>query len=244
MKYLIVIFITGGLILIHEIGHFLAARCMRIPIARFSIGFGPKLWMFRKRDTEYWLSMIPIGGYVLLGIKDENELFQIPVFRRIVFALGGPVANILLVLLLFGFLNTVMSGVSLSGIAIEPFSQTWRQAYQLLGAIPRLFSHPSELSGVVGIVAQGGSFVGVSPLRAVSFSILLSLNLAIFNLLPIPALDGGKVILYLMEKIHPKLSRLHIPLTITGWVLLIGLMVCATAFDIGRHFAGTFISIC
>ena len=106
------------------------------------------------------------------------------------------------------------------------------------------FAHPSELSGVVGIVAQGGSFVGTSPLKAVSFSILLSLNLAILNLLPIAPLDGGKVILYLMEKIHPKLSRLHVPLAIAGWVLLIGLMAFATAFDIGRHFAGTFILTC
>lgn len=244
MKYFIVIFITGGLILIHEIGHFLAAKYMRIPIARFSIGFGPKLWIFRKSDTEYWLSMIPIGGYVLLGIKDEKELFQIPVYRRIVFALGGPIANILLIFFLFALLNTAISGFSLAGIVIKPFSQTWQQACKFLGSIPRLFSHPSELSGVVGIVAQGGSFVGTSPLKAVSFSILLSLNLAILNLLPIAPLDGGKVILYLMEKIHPKLSRLHVPLAIAGWVLLIGLMAFATAFDIGRHFAGTFILTC
>ena len=244
MKYFIVIFITGGLILIHEIGHFLAARWMKIPVARFSIGFGPKLWMFRKRDTEYWLSMIPIGGYVLPEIKDEDELFQIPVYRRIIFALGGPVTNILLIFFLFAILNTAMSGFSLTGIAIKPFVQTWRQTCQFLGAIPRLFSHPSELSGIVGIVAQGGSFVGTNPLKAMSFSILLSLNFAILNLLPIAPLDGGKIILYLMEKIHPKLSRLHVPLAIAGWVLLIGLMAFATAFDIGRHFVGTFIWTC
>ena len=238
MKYFIVIFITGGLILIHELGHFLMARWMRIPVARFSVGFGPKLWMFRRRDTEYWLSVIPIGGYVLLKIKDEAELFRIPVHKRIVFTLGGPVANIVLVLLLFGLLNTVVSGFSFIGIALEPFSQTWGQACQILGAIPRLFSHPDELSGVVGIVAQGGGFVGTDPLKAVSFSILLSLNFAVFNLLPISPLDGGKLILYLLEKINPKLSRLHVPITVTGWVLLIGLMVCATVFDIGRHFAG------
>lgn len=238
MKYLIVIFITGGLILIHEIGHFIAARCMGVPVVRFSVGFGPKLWMFRKNDTEYWLSMIPIGGYVLLKMKDEDEFFQIPVYRRIIFAFGGPIANILLIFFLFALINTAMSGFSLAGIAIKPFAQTWRQTCQFLGAIPRLFSHPSELSGIVGIVAQGGSFVGTSPLKAASFSILLSLNMAIFNLLPMTPLDGGKIILYLAEKIHPKLSRLHIPLAIAGWVLLIGVMAFATVSDIGRYFIG------
>ena len=244
MRYLIVILITGGLILIHELGHFSMARLVRIPVARFSIGFGPKLWMFRKKDTEYRLSVIPIGGYVLLKIEDMYEFFLIPVYRRVIFSLGGPIANILLVLLLFASLNTVTSGFSFTGIAIAPFSQTWRQASQIIGAIPRLFSHPDELSGVVGIVAQGGSFVGTDPLRAVSFSILLSLNFAIFNLLPISPLDGGKVILCLLEKINPKLSRLHVPLAITGWVLLIALMIYATAFDIGRHFTGTFLWTC
>ena len=53
MRYLIVILMTGGLVLIHELGHFFMARLMRIPVARFSIGFGPKLWMFKRKDTEY-----------------------------------------------------------------------------------------------------------------------------------------------------------------------------------------------
>lgn len=244
MSYLVVGLIISGLILLHELGHFLMARWMRIPVARFSIGYGPKLWMFRKGDTEYWLSIIPVGGYVLPKVEDETELFQIPVYKRIVSALGGPVANILLAFLLFGLLNTVVSGVSLAGIVVKPYSQTWGQISQILGVIPRLFSHPDELSGVVGIVAQGGRFVGGDFIKAVSFSILLSLNFAIFNLLPIPPLDGGKILLYLLEKIHPKLSRLHVPVAIAGWVFLIGLMIYATVLDVGRQFASMSSWIC
>jgi len=123
------------------------------------------------------------------------------------------------------------------GIALKPFLQMWKQSSQILLAIPYLFSHSDELSGIVGVVAQGGSFVGTDPIKALGFSILLSLNFAIFNLLPVSPLDGGKLVLYLLEKIHPKLSRLHIPLAITGWVLLIGLMVYATVLDVGRQFA-------
>lgn len=78
MNYLIVVFTIGWLILIHELGHFVAALWMKIPIARFSVGFGPKIWKFKKGITEYWLSLIPIGGYVLPKIDDESDFFQIP----------------------------------------------------------------------------------------------------------------------------------------------------------------------
>ena len=82
MNYLIIILLIGLLILVHELGHFLAARWVKIPVARFSIGFGPKLWGYKKGNTEYWLSLIPIGGYVLPEIEDETEFFKIPVYKR------------------------------------------------------------------------------------------------------------------------------------------------------------------
>ena len=237
MSYFIVIFILGGLILIHELGHFLMARFMNIPVDRFSIGYGPKLWATKRGDTEYRLSAVPFGGYVLPKIKDAAELFQIPIYKRIFFALGGPVANILTALILFALVNLAILGFSFTGIIIQPFLQTWKQSAYILGAISRLFSHPSELSGVVGIVSQGGGFVGTDPLKAVSFSILLSLNLAIFNLLPVSPLDGGKILLYLLEKINRRISRLQVPMAVAGWLLLLGLMFYATAMDIGRHFS-------
>lgn len=234
MTYFIIVFLIGLLILVHELGHFLAARWVKIPIARFSIGFGPKVWGYKKGKTEYWLSLIPIGGYVLPEIEDETEFFEIPIYRRVIFAIGGPVANIILPLLLFGVINIMASGFSFRSVFVEPFFQTLGSLINFLAAIPLLFSGSDQLSGVVGIVVFGGQFIGADILRALNFSILLSLNLAVVNLLPVPALDGGKIILYLLEKIHPKFLRLHIPLAIAGWVFLIGLMVYATALDIGR----------
>lgn len=235
MNYLIIVFLIGLLILVHELGHYLAARWVKIPVARFSVGFGPKLLGFKKGDTEYWLSLIPIGGYVLPEIEDESEFFTIPVYKRVIFSLGGPVANIILVVILFGMINIMVSGFSFIGVFIEPFSQTLGALIHFLAAIPLLFSNSEQLSGVVGIVVLGGQFVGTDIVRAFNFSILLSLNLAVLNLLPIPALDGGKIILFLLEKIHPKLLRLHIPLAIAGWLFIIGLMVYATVLDIGRY---------
>ena len=237
MNYFLMVFLIGLLILVHELGHFLAARWMNIAVARFSIGFGPKLWGYKKGNTEYWLSLIPIGGYVLPEIEEETEFFRIPVYKRVVFTLGGPAANIILVIFLLGIMNVTVSGFSGSGVFIQPLSQTVALLKDFLAVIPQLFSHSDQLSGVVGIVVSGGQYVGADLLKALSFSIFLSLNLAVLNLLPIPPLDGGKILLYLLEKVHPALLRLHIPLAAAGWLFLIGLMVYATVLDIGRYVA-------
>jgi hypothetical protein len=72
MSYLAVVVVVGLVIAIHECGHLLAAKMCGIPIQRFSVGFGPKLIGFRWRETSYWLSVIPLGGYVLPTL-DESE---------------------------------------------------------------------------------------------------------------------------------------------------------------------------
>src|SRR5499426_3168661 len=95
MSYLLICCTVSLLIILHELGHFLAAKRMGIPIARFSIGFGRKLWGFRIGKTEYWLSLIPCGGYVMPAMNDEEAFDKIPLKRRILFFLAGPAANIL-----------------------------------------------------------------------------------------------------------------------------------------------------
>ena len=79
--------------------------------------------------------------------------------------------------------------------------------------------------------------VGVDLVRAVSFGLMMSLNLAFFNLLPLPPLDGGKILLDLLHWLRPGLSRLYLPVTLGGWLLVAGLMVYATALDVGRLLA-------
>ena len=58
------IVVLGVLILVHELGHFWAAKAVDIEVSRFSIGFGPKIAGFRRGETEYVLAAIPLGGYV------------------------------------------------------------------------------------------------------------------------------------------------------------------------------------
>lgn len=105
------ILLIGPLILIHELGHLLAAKLVDVKATRFSIGFGPALLRFRVGETEYCVAPIPLGGYVrLLGLTPgepippadaDRALSAKPLWARI-FVLGaGPVANLLLPLLIY-----------------------------------------------------------------------------------------------------------------------------------------------
>lgn len=235
MSYIIAVFLIGVLILVHELGHFLAARFVKIPIARFSVGFGRRLCGFRRGETEYRLSAVPLGGYVLPAIEDYDQFSRIPAGRRLTFFVGGPLANLLLPLPLFAVLNVLLDGVSLAAVTITPIIQTWNAVVQLLLCIPMLFTEPDAVTGVVGIVVEGGAFVGLDFERAIQFTILLSLNLAILNLLPIPVLDGGKILLLVAERLCPRLRRFQYAFTLAGLILLAVLMVYATVMDVGRY---------
>jgi regulator of sigma E protease len=107
-------------------------------------------------------------------------------------------------------------------------------ALEIVTAVPLLFSQPEHLSGLVGIVAVGGAHVGLSFVKLLQFSVLLNVNLAVFNLLPVLPLDGGKIVMGLLRKIYQPLQRLEVPLTVGGWVLLAGLTFYATALDLAR----------
>lgn len=90
VSYFAVFFMISLLIFLHEAGHFLAAKWVGIPIARFSLGFGRRLWGFLYHNTEYRISVIPCGGYVMPDLPDVESFSRLPLRKRIVFALGVP----------------------------------------------------------------------------------------------------------------------------------------------------------
>lgn len=77
MTVLATVIVLGVLIFVHELGHFWAAKAVGIEVQRFSIGLGPKVFGFRRGETEYVLSAIPLGGYVKMGGMDDEVMERI-----------------------------------------------------------------------------------------------------------------------------------------------------------------------
>ena len=110
--------VLGILIVVHELGHFLMARLAGVGVERFSIGFGPVLWRFRGKETEYCVSAIPMGGYVKMMGDDENPLeggkgatidpakaFNgKPLAARFLIVFAGPAMNFVLAALIAGLM--------------------------------------------------------------------------------------------------------------------------------------------
>jgi regulator of sigma E protease len=135
------IFILGAAVVLHEFGHFIVAKLLRIRVETFSVGFGKRIWGRRWGQTDYRLSLIPLGGYVKLGGDESNagledggaeeipaaERFDLrPRWQKFLVGVAGPVMNILTALAI-PFAAAVMYGI------------------------------PSSPSPVVGFVAPGGS---------------------------------------------------------------------------------------
>src|SRR5688572_18644989 len=68
--------VLGVLIFVHELGHFMAAKSVDIEVPRFSIGLGPKMFGFRRGETEYVISWLPLGGYVKMAGMEEMEAIE------------------------------------------------------------------------------------------------------------------------------------------------------------------------
>ena len=66
-------FVLGVLVFVHELGHFMMARRIGVRVLTFSLGFGPKLLKFRRGDTEYCVSLIPLGGYVKMAGENPED---------------------------------------------------------------------------------------------------------------------------------------------------------------------------
>lgn len=234
MVYITVLIILGLLIFIHEAGHLTAAHLLRLPVKRFSIGFGPRLFGVKLRGTDYCISLIPLGGYVMLRLKDLDELFEVPVLKRILYFLAGPLANLLLIIPILALMNVVSHGWSISNCLVTPFVQSQILAQSLLADIISIFNQPDQIGGVLGLVSQGGEVVSQGFRFACILAAYISLNFAFINLFPIPIMDGGQIILSLAELFTPAVRRVRIPLAIAGWVLMLGLFFYATAQDLFR----------
>lgn len=117
------VILLGVLVFIHELGHFLVAKAFHMRVETFSIGMGKKLFSWRRGETEYALSLIPLGGYVKISGQDPREelppdvvarSFRTkPLYQRTLVVLAGPVFNAVLACIVF-------FGLYLNGLPSRP----------------------------------------------------------------------------------------------------------------------------
>ncbi|HEY0512901.1 MAG TPA: RIP metalloprotease RseP [Thermoanaerobaculia bacterium] len=108
-------FALGVIIVVHEAGHLLMAKAFGVRVLTFSVGFGKRLWGFRRGETEYRVSAVPLGGYVRLGGEsaeevdpsDPREFLNKPRWQRILVYLAGPAANVVLAILVYAIVFMV-----------------------------------------------------------------------------------------------------------------------------------------
>lgn len=101
--------VLGVLVLVHELGHFLAAKRVGVRVERFSFGFGPKLFSVKRGETEYMISLVPLGGYVKMAGDEPGEALKghkweflsRSVSDRFGIIFAGPLLNYILAFLIF-----------------------------------------------------------------------------------------------------------------------------------------------
>ena len=331
------IFVFGLLVLFHELGHFITAKLTGMRVDEFAIGFGPKLFRFRRGETVYSLRAIPLGGFNDIAGMDpsdnqagERGYCEKPVLSRMIVILAGSIMNFILpVIIFFGvycFEGVAIPSVEpILGAVIENMPAqlaglqmgdkvlsvngekvtTWQEftekirldkdespvliqyernskvdevevtptvekstgrvligvqnhvVYEqqdiltsftmavgytkdilsmMLNALVDLFKEPSgaAVTGPIGIAQMAGQVATMGFIPLLNFAALLSLNLGIINLLPVPALDGGHFVGLLIEAVRGKpLSPKALMYTQrVGVALLLILTVVVTAKDV------------
>ncbi len=148
-----VIFVFGTVVIIHEFGHFIVAKLLKIRVEVFAIGFGPRLFGFRKGDTDYRVCAFPLGGYVKMTGETASEeitgsieeFLSRPKWQRFLVAFMGPVMNIFLAVFV------------LAGLFYHKFEvPAWLEEPVVVGLIES--DSPAERAGILAsdrIVAVG-----------------------------------------------------------------------------------------
>jgi len=135
--------VIGPLIFVHELGHFLVAKAAGIQVLRFSLGFGRPLVAWQWGETEYWISWIPLGGYVkMAGLEDEGVAGELeggqssvpvdqarafdhkPLWARMAVILAGVTMNLVFAFLIYAGLTLTLGEPRLALVPIDSVNAT------------------------------------------------------------------------------------------------------------------------
>ena len=241
-----IVFLLSFLVLIHESGHYIVAKMCNIKVNEFAIGFGPKIWKHRGKETEYELRAIPLGGFVNLEgeekeSNDNRSYSKSSIPKRMAVIVAGGLVNII-----FG-LTTYFLLILIRYMIVKNMSFVTAISYsaQSLGLlIQSMFDGIIQLfTGKVGMNDMMGP-VGISEMVSqtsgiVEFIYLLSIisvSLGMTNLLPIIPLDVGKFLLLIIEAIRKKPldKELELKIQSYGCLLLVLFSAIIAVNDIIR----------
>ena len=244
-----IIFLLGFLILIHEGGHCIVAKLCKVKVNEFAIGFGKVIWQKQGKETKYSIRMIPLGGFCSMEGEEEasdleGSFSKASVWKRIAIVVAGATVNIIFgIIVYFVLVSTV--GLQFADPTKDTFLNRIYYGSQRTGAfigsifesIKMLFTGGVKTDQMVGIV--GISEVVVQTSKIVDYIYLLaviSVSLGVTNLLPIPALDGGKILILLIEIIRRKPMKIETEakIQLIGFSILIALSLFVTYNDILR----------
>ena len=130
INLLLFIVILGIIVFVHEFGHFIFAKIAGVYVFEFAIGMGPKIWGFKKGETEYNLRAITIGGFCSMAGEDfdDEELKKVPKKRRLqaktawqrfLIMVFGPMNNFILAVILLLFIALVWGGSTMDPVITQ-----------------------------------------------------------------------------------------------------------------------------
>lgn len=231
-----IIILLGTLVFIHELGHFSIAKLFKVKVNEFSIGFGPKIWSRKGKKTKYSLRLIPLGGFVNMEGEEERSnkegsFSEKGIIKRICIVAAGGIVNIIFALILYFGLVWYYNDLQSAFAGVKDFFISIFISLKMLftgGVTVEQMMGPVGISNVVSKTSGIADFVYI-------FS-LISLSLGVTNLLPFPPLDGGKIVLLIIEAIRkkPLNQKIESYIQIIGFGILILLSLFITYNDIIR----------
>ena len=225
----------------------LVAKLCKVKVNEFAIGFGPVIWKYQGKETRYALRAIPLGGFCNMeGEEERSEVSgsfsKASIPRRIAIVAAGATVNIIFgIIVYFILMSCIGMYVGTEDTFVNHIKFAGRETGQLFVS---LFDSLKQLfTGKIGVDQMMGP-VGISEVVAKTTGVqefiyllsVVSLSLGVTNLLPIPALDGGKILLLIIEAIRrkPLSEKFEINIQLLGSSLLIALSMYITYHDITR----------
>src|SRR5262245_19692422 len=175
----VALIVLGVIIVIHEFGHFAVAKLFKIKVETFSVGFGPRLIGFRRGETDYRISALPLGGYVKMSGEnpgdnitgDPREFLSKPKWQRFLVAAAGPIMNIVLAfallvgLLMYGTqMPEYLNNQAVVGV-VTPDSPAAQAGIRLNDRIVPLDGQTDPTCQDISVI------IGTNPSRALSLTL-------------------------------------------------------------------------